>query len=353
MRCVMMFLVLLPAEVSASGILSFEQECRTGYCPATAGPASCVAIGNTRSKGTAIITAKHCVQQRGNRFFIVGKDLKREATLVSVSSSADIAILHTSGYFRCKPVTYSPPALQSVVRLEGALSRRLQSSEGKLDRVDSNATRFWFRGVWSHSGMSGGALMDTHGNVFGVQSAKVVGSDETIGYGGDALKQLVTRFEQRYGPLTLAAGSIVQQQGAACRKCGKVHAYDCVPATIALPRQQVDYRRVASEVYRIYGDRLRGQDGRNGTNGKDGGADPRVSQLVTRLLSIERRILERDDNVPDYAELLARLKAIESHSHSRRVVIIDGRTGTALDDETYAQDEPIVLDIRRLLESAQ
>lgn len=201
----------------------------------------------------------------------------------------------------------------------------------------------------------------------------------------------------------------------------------------------VDYDRVAREVFERYGDRLKGRDGANGTNGGTGprgepgdtptldldelanvitskyadrirgergtngndgtpgeqgprgmigvpdnddirnwlvgassdpntramlatvfadivAADPRVETLIERLDALERRESTRDDSAVapidggQLAAITARVKLLET---PRRVLIVDGSTNAVLDDETYGPGEPMVLDVRRLIQKGK
>ena len=49
---------------------------------------------------------------------------------------------------------------------------------------------------------------------------------------------------------------------------------------------------------------------------------------------------------PDVAGLLARIEALEKQK--RRVILVDGKSKAVIDDESYAADEPIILDVRQL-----
>ena len=74
--------------------------------------------------------------------------------------------------------------------------------------------------------------------------------------------------------------------------------------------------------------------------------DSRVIDLVQRIEALENRTTESVDLEP----LKARLTRLEV---PRRVVLIDGKTKVILDDESYTADEPIVLDIQRILKAAK
>lgn len=170
----------------------------------------------------------------------------------------------------------------------------------------------------------------------------------------------------------------------------------------------VDYDRVAREVVDRYGDKLKGRDGRDGTNGADGrspeldldqladvitqryadrirgpagqrGADgigkqgpagpqgerglvgvpdeadirnwlvgamsdPSTRQQLTVILA---DLVAADPRTED---LIRRLEAVEARKNSQRVLLVDGSNGTVIDDETYT-NEPIVLDVRKFMKS--
>ena len=78
-------------------------------------------------------------------------------------------------------------------------------------------------------------------------------------------------------------------------------------------------------------DEFRGEPGRNGQS-------LTVQQVADYIVS------NYGDRLKD-TDLEARVKALEEHK--RRVVWVDGKN--IIDDETYGVDEPIVLDIRRVM----
>jgi len=81
------------------------------------------------------------------------------------------------------------------------------------------------------------------------------------------------------------------------------------------------------------------------------GADPRVEQLIQRLEALENGRGEVI-NSGNTEEIERRLAAVENRKHSQRVLLVDGRTGTVIDDETY-ESEPIVLDVQKFIRAAK
>lgn len=158
---------------------------------------------------------------------------------------------------------------------------------------------------------------------------------------------------------------------------------------------QVDYQKLSEQFFVQYGDQLRGRDGTNGTNGINGtdgvegprglvgvpdeqdirnwlvgassdpqtqqmlatiladivATDPRVEDLIQRLERLEEG---GQETVPDgrIDSLASRLTAVESRKNSQRVLLVDGKTNTVIDDETYI-DKPIILDIQKFIRAAK
>lgn len=421
------WLALSGAVAADTGLYSFEQECATGFCPDTAGPASCVAVGTTQSGKTCVVTAKHCVRQSANVFYVVNKNgRKRRAIVVWRSPDLDIAALVVNESLSTPPVRYSDVEKGESFILKGVISRRAQVSEGKASTIERSG-RTWFRGFWSHAGMSGGAIYDTRLNLVGIHHSKVQKSDETIGVTGAGFREAINQFERRYGKLQR---KIEQQQGRVplCQRCGDPRCpFSRSQTTSNACRVEVNYNGLADELFAKYGDRMKGEPGRNGANGEDGlngstpqidvdelanvitaryadrirgprgndgvqglqgdpglvgvpssddirnwlvgassdpetramlatifadlvAADPRTANLIERLERIEQRVDEPIEfpPVPDIAALRERVTKLET---PRRFVIVDGEAGAILDDESYAVDEPFVLDVQKLLKA--
>ena len=202
------------AHAGGHGVYSFEQECRTGKCPLTTGPATCVAVGHTGQGSTCLLTAAHCVESSANLFFAVGKTGSRYAAkVVYRNERLDIAALLVHEKLSLAPVRLTVPSPGDMVFLSGLLSRRLEESAGYLDRVD-NEGRIWCRNVWSHSGMSGGAMTDEDGRLFAIHNAH---TDRARTLSGP-IKPAIQEFEKRHGRLRFAPDSLITQQGY-CQPC--------------------------------------------------------------------------------------------------------------------------------------
>lgn len=113
-----------------------------------------------------------------------------------------------------------------------------------------------------------------------------------------------------------------------------------------------------------------GRDGQNGRDGKDGErgligvpSEEEISKIVDmwvqrndpKLRNFVKMIVEQelqaipDAPTTDLSGLEKRLDALENRR--QRFLIVDSKSGTVIDDETYAQGEPVVLDIQRLKKS--
>lgn len=126
------------------------------------------------------------------------------------------------------------------------------------------------------------------------------------------------------------------------------------------PTGSVNYDQFAKLFFERYRDQLRGNDGQAGPRGLIGvPTEQELAAVVDLWVSrnqtqIETFIREASSQVPPSSDLQAfsqRLQALEERN--QRVMIVDGKTNNVLDDENYAPGETIVLDIRRLLESAK
>lgn len=396
------------ASAGGEGVYSFEQECRTGNCPITAGPATCVAVGHSGNR-TCVLTAAHCVSEANNQFFTVGKTGKRDrASVVFRDRTSDLAALIVNDRLALAPIRLVPPEPSEMVTLSGLLTRRFEESSGYLQKVDSRG-RAWSRKLWSHPGMSGGALTDESGRLFAIHTARVTGTDETI---AAVIKPAIDAFERRHGKLTFAPGSIVTEQGY-CVPCEQYRSRSMIrssgsvrysatpsPAQSAPARVSitVDHERISREFFERHGEQIAamivsryrqqlqgrpgpvGPRGERGEPGKDGGrgaqgqkgdrgprgligvpddedirnwligatADPEAKKALAAVLTDIAAVDPRVD------ELIRRLEAVENRPNGsftetpQRVLIVDGSTKTVLDDETFAPGEPIVLDVRRL-----
>lgn len=200
---------------AGTGLYSFEQECATGFCPQTAGPASCVAIGTTRGGETCILTAAHCVEQRANLFYAVGETgTKHQCYLLHVDRENDIACLITQSRLSVAPGwTTQLPSVGETVKLRCSLTRRYQESDGKVLQVSPSKI---YAALWSHPGSSGGPWYDARGYVVGVHTSKVVGEETRAACGGVAMGRAIQAFERRYGTF------VKQQTTEQCRDCGPV-----------------------------------------------------------------------------------------------------------------------------------
>lgn len=184
-----------------SGVYSFEQTCRTGNCPLTSGPATCVAIGRA-SAGDVVLTAAHCVENRTNVFYVVGKTGVRDrAELLFVDQQADVALLLVKDRsLYSTSVASSAPRPGDPVTMVGVLSRRRVDSKGPV--VDPDQQGRMYTKTWSHSGCSGGGLFNSQDQLVGIQSGKVLsgyGAGQSISASHSSIRRIVSRFEQRYG----------------------------------------------------------------------------------------------------------------------------------------------------------
>ncbi len=101
-----------------------------------------------------------------------------------------------------------------------------------------------------------------------------------------------------------------------------------------------------------------GPEGPPGQPGKDGRSvdQKKIENLLVQWLDEHKDDLKGpkgDQGEPstlDISDLEKRLEVLEKRK--QRFLIVDSKTGTVIDDESYTQDEPVVLDIRRLKSTA-
>jgi thiol-disulfide isomerase/thioredoxin len=159
-------------------------------------------------------------------------------------------------------------------------------------------------------GRSGGGLFNRRFELIGICSAANERRQDGWYIGADKLKALLsewkpTQYRSGFG-VGLGIGI-----GCVSGPCRNPNCRRCYPPRIpAQPPQQVAGPR--------------GATGPQGPPGRPG----------------------RDAPAVDLSELTKRVEALEKQK--RRVMLVDGATGTVIDDESYAADEPILLDVQAL-----
>jgi len=129
------------------------------------------------------------------------------------------------------------------------------------------------------------------------------------------------------------------------------------PVTPPAISQKPDYDSIAAEVWDRIKDKpeLRGPPG---PPGKDG--EVTTEQITAIVTAISQQIkadpaMRGPQGEPGPPGVMApeeieRIKAeIVASLPKRRFLLIDGESGTVIDDESYGLDEPIVLDVRAIL----
>lgn len=202
-----------------TGLYSFEQECATVNCLTNAGPASCVCVGVTAAGDACVLTAAHCVEERGNVFYAVGSDgTRHRCWVVYVDTDADIAAMVCQhNLMACDGISIEAPRVRSRVKLKCVLTRRYLDSDGEITRVTK--TRMYARNLWSHPGASGGAWFDEHDRLIGIHSGIVVDSKEGISANGEAMSVAIAAFQKRYGKFRR---QVQTQQSRYPSQCGPI-----------------------------------------------------------------------------------------------------------------------------------
>ena len=339
------FLILAATMLNAPagaqvGSYSFEQECRTGTCPDTAGPASCVAIGH-HGGGTVILTAAHCVRVKSNRFLTYGPDRgKVEANLYYFDDAADVALLVTKKRLpKVGRLSRVKPQTGDKLTIAGVLSRKLVKDSGKVTgwhndhygrlngrweiitgrKADGTGNRM-ATAVWSHPGCSGCGLYNAAGEVVAIQSGKDTATGDAMAASLNAISRLVDKLEAEHGPIERVAKVTHQQASYGNPRrtvnivggytCGKPNCPNCngqkrpcipqpqiQPVRPVPPVQPVigmaqvcvgvNHERVADMLYSKYGDKLRGATGPAGSDGAPGGTPSVDLRALAALLATE------------------------------------------------------------------
>jgi hypothetical protein len=129
---------------------------------------------------------------------------------------------------------------------------------------------------------------------------------------------------------------------------------------IEQPQAKPDYDTIAAEVWNRIKDKpeLQGPAGPQGPPGKDGQVTE--EHITAIVMAISQQIksdpaMRGPQGEPGPPGVMApeeieRIKAeIVASLPKRRFLLIDGESGTVIDDESYGLDEPIVLDVRAIL----
>lgn len=222
----------------------------------------------------------------------------------------------------------------------------------------------FYAGKRARSGDSGGAIINSRGEYIG-----------TIwgGGGNDAVAVTYTQtrsFFQRTGLLARLfgrRGTVVSSTTTSCTTgtCPPQSQgyypppdYYQTPTPDPVPNQpapapQIDESAIADRVAEM----LRndpslkgppgipgapGRDGRDGKDGQDGSPGISLPPITTQAKFTERQVEELRDEI------------LSSVTHpGQRVILVDGSTGSVIDDETYQAGEPIVLDFQRIINAAK
>lgn len=144
-------------------------------------------------------------------------------------------------------------------------------------------------------------------------------------------------------------------------------------------RVQIEYSKLAAELAKI--PTVKGDAGEQGPAGPPGPTGPagkdaeitedlinQISNSVINNLEASGKLnndisqaslqqivnavtdrLKNDPNLIGEAKILEIANIVATQIPGRRVVIVDGKTNTVIDDETYAHGEPIVVDFQKIL----
>lgn len=156
---------------------------------------SVVSVGTDKSAGTGfivhaggyVVTNYHVIQ--GSRFITVltYDNVQHEATLIASDIGADLALLKMDGLFN--PIEFAKPEDaqigEKVIAIGNPLGLSFTVTEGivsALDREGPNGLKAYVQtDVTLNPGNSGGPLIDTQGNVIGVNNFKI-GNAEGLGF---------------------------------------------------------------------------------------------------------------------------------------------------------------------------
>ena len=114
---------------------------------------------------------------------------------------------------------------------------------------------------------------------------------------------------------------------------------------------KLDLRALAAVIVQEHGDKLRGEPGQPGEPGTPGQPGERgligVPSEEQIAAVVDTWVARNDVRIRQYITDIIQTEQLAETP--QRVLIVDGKTNTVLDDETYQPGEPIVLDIQRLL----
>lgn len=107
---------------------------------------------------------------------------------------------------------------------------------------------------------------------------------------------------------------------------------------------QITVQEVAQYLVTNHAQQLRGESGPAGKDGQPGARGP-AGPLTTYD---DQQLIDLLADDPRVQDLLARLEAVEQRR--QRVMLVED--GNVLDDETYGPDEPIILDLKRIVKQS-
>jgi len=272
---------------------------------------------------TVIATAAHIVQGQETATVELWRDdgIKRySATVARINNTTDLALLTVvSNSLPLPSVIGADRQAEISATVFGVGCSRGGKPSVMACRVLSLDGGDVYASGAPAQGRSGGGLYNRRFELIGICSAANAERQDGWYVGHEKLKQLLeewnpTQYRQRRGGLSLGVG-IGFASSVPAGPCRDPNCPNCRPRPRPTPTQ----------TGRI-GDRglpgITGPMGPPGRNGSDG-----VS--------------------PDVAGLLARIEALEKQK--RRVILVDGKSKAVIDDESYAADEPILIDVQNLV----
>lgn len=350
MRRFMVFLGVVAQDVVVVAVVLFLTACvcalacgQVYQVELPKGRGSAVCVGKTiKSQRSVFVTAGHLFRGTTQARLSDGRQIHR----LKVASDVDLASFEVDGSAEKVDIVHDVVDGADAI-VCGYSDRRSFCFRGSI-QGDQIFTR---DGTHTLPGDSGGAvLVETGGRrcLAGVHYGfKPHGRQQTYFVTGRDICQHLTRY---YG----SCPTCPVRQSPNCSTCPQysrpVPLVKVSPSPLPKPpacNVSVDYGRLASEFYQRYGSRLKGKDGRDAES-----VDLDLVELADVITSqYADRIRGKTGPSPAGIETLqARVRSLEQRP--QRVVIVDGKTKTILDDETYKPGEAIVLDIHRLLQSA-
>lgn len=334
----------LPAQVYK--VEAYREVCQPNGCTTYRGEGTCVSIG-ADEQYAYFLTAAHVVKDR-TRVVVKdgGKEHAAEVLAQEYSNQNDIAVLGVPG-MECR---YNFYLTEDKMPEDGKVLIGCRKGGNKVPRAVSYKGDNWFEcSQMVCIGDSGGPIVTPQGRVVGIaNSVDHIECGRNVRCTTNVAQWVRQNCPQGYcvlpqyrvTPVAPARPRVVidppqyRVEPLAPRPLQEPLP-DTKPKPEPKPALTIDYNKLADVMVARHGDRLRGERGPAGPAGQDGAnGEAGTSPSETELR----------------AAIAAHLQANPLPSPSlpnRRFLIVDGKN--IIDDEVYGPDEPVILDVRKLV----